>query len=192
MFETPRIVCANAFVPPEICDWLIGVGRSRLRPAEVYDPVTGEKYHDAAIRNHGVVSFDITQYDVVLLLMRARVAALANVAFDDLEPAMLLNYQPGQRFLPHFDYLDPVKQRDNIALHGQRVGTFLLYLNDGFAGGETDFPELGWRYKGRKGDALLFWSADANGALEHSALHAGLPLSNGEKWVLSQWIRRKS
>ncbi|HEY1709326.1 MAG TPA: 2OG-Fe(II) oxygenase [Rhizomicrobium sp.] len=192
VFETPRIVCVDNFAPVEICDWLSGVGQPRLQTAEVYDPITGERLYNAAIRNHSTVSFDVTQYDAIMLVMRARAAALAGVPVDDLEPAMLLNYRPGQHLMPHFDYLDPVRLKEHIAQHGQRVGTFLLYLSDDFKGGETDFPELGWRYKGRKGNALLFWSADANGALQRSTIHAGLPLSSGEKWVFSQWIRRKS
>ena len=74
---------------------------------------------------------------------------------------------------------------------GQRAVTALVYLNDGYEGGETDFPELGWKYRGRKGDALLFWNLTPQGEPEPRTLHAGLPPTSGEKWLYSKWIRQK-
>ena len=72
---------------------------------------------------------------------------------------------------------------------GQRVATVLVYLNEDYEGGETDFPELGLRHRGAKGDALAFFSVDAAGAPDPRTRHAGRPPASGEKWVLSQFIR---
>ena len=69
------------------------------------------------------------------------------------------------------------------------MATFLIYLNDDYEGGETDFPMLSWRYRGRKGDALVFWNVSPQGHVERKLLHAGLPPTSGEKWLLSQWVR---
>jgi prolyl 4-hydroxylase len=66
--------------------------------------------------------------------------------------------------------------------------TFLLYLNDDYEGGETEFPVIGLRWKGRKGEGLFFWNVQPGGAPDERTLHAGAPVSRGEKWVLSQWI----
>ena len=65
----------------------------------------------------------------------------------------------------------------------------LVYLNQGFEGGETDFPLLDLKFKGRKGDALMFSNVDASGAPDRRMFHAGLPPTAGEKWLLSQWVR---
>ena len=67
--------------------------------------------------------------------------------------------------------------------------TLLVYLNDGYDGGETEFPDLGLRVRGAPGDALLFASVDAAGAPCPAARHAGLPVRSGEKFLLSKWIR---
>ena len=67
--------------------------------------------------------------------------------------------------------------------------TFLLYLNEGYKGGETAFPQLGWQYKGRTGDALFFYNATPDGAPDRRTLHAGTPTTRGEKYLFSQWIR---
>ena len=38
-------------------------------------------------------------------------------------------------------------------------------------------------------DALLFLNVDARGQPHPQSLHAGLPPTRGEKWVLSMWVR---
>jgi hypothetical protein len=140
------------------------------------------------------MSFDIVQSDLILLALRERIAKLARLQAEEFEPTMVLHYTPGQSFAPHFDFVEPSAPylAHDIAQHGQRVATFLLYLNDDFEGGETEFLDLGWRFKGRKGDALLFWNVDSNGRPEQRTLHAGLQPTRGEKWVLSQWMRSRS
>jgi hypothetical protein len=125
--------------------------------------------------------------------MRARMANATGVSLSGFEITTFLHYLPGQTFAPHHDYLDdslPGYVRE-VADHGQRILTFLLYLNDDFAGGETEFPLAGIRHKGRKGDALFFWNVHPDGNLDRETLHAGLPPTHGEKWLLSQWVRNK-
>ena len=193
-FEAPRIVTSKGFASATECDWLIERAKPRLKPAEVYDPHSQGGLRADDIRNNSDTSFDIVQSDLVLMALRERIARFALLQTDDFEPTMVLHYTPGQQFAPHFDFVEdaaPHLARD-IAANGQRVATFLLYLNEGFEGGETDFPALGWRYKGRKGDALLFWNVGATGRPDLATLHAGLQPVSGEKWILSQWMRRKS
>nr|WP_239094238.1 2OG-Fe(II) oxygenase [Bacillus sp. B15-48] len=57
----------------------------------------------------------------------------------------VLNYWIGEEYKPHFDYFSPNKVDHDKG--GQRVATFLIYLNDVKAGGETEFP-LYYLYKG--------------------------------------------
>jgi prolyl 4-hydroxylase len=106
----------------------------------------------------------------------------------------VLHYEPGEEFLPHFDFLDvsqPGPAKD-VAGRGQRVLTFLIALNDDYDGGETEFPEIGKRWKGRKGSGLFFWNVEPDGTPDRLTRHAGLPPTRGEKWLLSQWIRGRA
>jgi prolyl 4-hydroxylase len=191
VFETPRIVCSEGFASSAECDWLISRARPHLKAAEVYDPVHQGGTRIEHVRNNRDMSFDIVQSDLILMALRERIAKLASLGGESFEPTMILNYAPGQRFAPHFDFVDATSAhlQNDIAKNGQRVATFLLYLNDDFAGGETDFPTLGWRFKGAKGDAVLFYNVDSYGQPDLRTLHAGLEPSSGEKWVLSQWLR---
>jgi prolyl 4-hydroxylase len=112
------------------------------------------------------------------------------VPIEHFEIAKLLHYKPGETFGRHSDFLQP-GMHEEIEARGQRVATFLVYLSDDYDGGETEFTEVGFKFKARKGDALMFVNVDANGATDPLSLHAGLPTIRGEKWVLSQWLRGK-
>jgi predicted 2-oxoglutarate/Fe(II)-dependent dioxygenase YbiX len=76
-------------------------------------------------------------------------------------------YDPGERFAPH---RDGAYRRPNGELS---LLTFMVYLSDGFTGGETNFaqasitPELGM--------ALVF---------KHPLLHEGAAVTTGRKYVL--------
>jgi prolyl 4-hydroxylase len=64
-----------------------------------------------------------------------------------------------------------------------------LYLNQGYAGGETYLEGNATRFKGRIGDALFFLNVDAAGRPDAKSRHAGLPVVKGTKWIATRWLR---
>ena len=187
---SPRVAVVEDFASPEICDWLIARARPRLGPAKVFDLLSGAPAHEA-VRDNSECHFATDDGDLILQFLRNRIAAVTELFVTGMEATAVLHYTPGQRFLPHYDFLDethPGHAKD-MAQSGQRVLTFLLSLNDDYEGGETQFPILSKRYRGRKGNALFFWNVEPDGTPDKRLLHAGLPPTSGEKWLLSQWIR---
>lgn len=188
--DSPRIGTAKAYLSPQICDWLIRLGRPHLDQAQIQDPQTGELRYVTGRTNRAAV-LSPERGDLVLAFVRARIAALADLPVQALEPTQVLHYEVGQEFAAHQDYLDvsfPGYAAD-VEKHGQRVMTVLVYLNDDFEGGHTAFPLLDLRYKGRKGDAIAFWNLADDGTPQPRTLHIGTAPTRGEKWLLSQWIR---
>jgi prolyl 4-hydroxylase len=59
------------------------------------------------------------------------------------------------------------------------------------AGGSTVFPDLGLDVLPRKGNALYFAYATEEGQLDRRSLHGGSPVSAGEKWIATKWIRQR-
>jgi hypothetical protein len=145
-------------------------------------------------RTNSAANFDILRTDLVLLILRARIARATDYAVTAFEETNVLHYAPGQEFRRHFDFLEPglPAMAEEIRLRGQRAATFLLYLNDGYEAGETDFPAIARRHRGAKGDALFFVNVTAENVPDRRTLHAGLAPTSGEKWLLSQWIRAYS
>jgi hypothetical protein len=191
VFEKPRIVVVERFATADECRWLIGRAGSGLMRAKVYRGSATPQV--AETRTNREMSFTIFNADVVLSLIRDRIAAASGAPVTHFEIAKLLHYSPGEQFALHADFIEaktPELAHD-LAARGQRVATFLLYLNDGYEGGATQFPRLDWQYRGGCGDALLFSNVDAGGAPDYDTVHAGMPPAAGEKWVLSQWVRAR-
>lgn len=192
MLAAPRVAVIERFLTPNVCDWIVSRARPKLEAAQVYDPIQGGKRPGERRTNTGT-GFGLAESDLVLQAVNERIASATGLARVQQEATNVLHYEPGQEFLPHFDSLDPnvAHFARDLALNGQRVATFLIYLNDDFDGGETAFPRADWRFKGAKGDALMFWNVGPDGAPDAQALHAGLAPTRGEKWLLSKWVRSK-
>ena len=180
----------DAILPPAVCAWIISRGQERLRPAKIYDAHANMPKPDAS-RSNSVAEFTLADMDVVMFMVRERLAAAAGLPVTHMEPPQVLHYAVGQRFTPHYDFLDLAFEGHvhDLARQGQRIATVLVYLNEAFEGGETDFPLLQLRHRGGPGGALAFANVDAAGQPDRRTLHAGLAPTSGEKWLLSQWIR---
>ena len=186
----PLIRVVEKLASPAECEWLIEPAAARLEPAYVYDSRGGTLGVDPARSNRGAV-FGLVEIDCVLQMVRVRIAAGIGIPVECFEWPQVLHYEVGQEFKPHHDFLSPESEvfRAELARNGQRVATALVYLNDGFEGGETRFPSLDLAFRGRAGDALYFTNVDPAGQPDRSTLHAGMPPTSGEKWILSQWVR---
>ena len=190
--ETPRFFTCPQFLPAALCAHLIDRARPKLVQAKVYDARSGSLKVDAMRSNMGAV-FSVIETDFVTQLVRARIAHAARVDPHALEPPEVLHYSIGEAYRPHVDFFHPQLPSfaEQMRTKGQRIRTCLVYLNDDFEGGETEFPKLGLKYRGRAGDALIFDNVKPNGTGDLQTLHAGLPPTRGEKWLFSQWIRSK-
>lgn len=87
---------------------------------------------------------------------------------DFNEMFRIYKYAPGQRFKMHRDG-SYIRNENEKSFY-----TFLIYLNDDFEGGETEFENL-FTVAPKKGSALVFY---------HPLRHEGKILINGIKYVL--------
>jgi hypothetical protein len=180
-----RIRAVDAFVPVEICDWLVDRSRGKFVPAMLFD---GTSAHFHADRTNSDFAFDIVEADVVVALLRERIANLTKLPTPAMEPPQIFHYAEGEEIKAHFDFLRDGEAAYGGGYQGERIATFLLYLNDDYEGGELEFPKIGFRHRGRTGDAVFFANVDAAGKPEKLSLHAAKPVTRGEKFIFSQWI----
>jgi prolyl 4-hydroxylase len=188
----PRVQAFEGAANRAVCEWIIARSRDRLKPATVYDNAGADAVHEA--RSNSAAELGLGDVDLVVLAVCHRLAAAAGLPASHLDAPQVLHYAIGESFRHHVDYLDPAIpiNAHEMWANGQRSATALVYLNDeGLEGGETDFPLLDIRHRGARGDALVFFNVDAAGQPDKRTVHAGLPPSAGEKWLLSQWIRSR-
>lgn len=191
--EDPRVVAFGGLVRPEICEFFISLAPGRLEPARVYDPVSRSDVV-MAHRSNTVANFDLRRVELAHVLLQARMAAACGIPERQMEAPAVLHYAPGEQIADHFDFVDPLSVPDyaaEIARNGQRLVTFLLYLNDDYEGGETSFPKLGFSNRGRTGDGIYFVNALPDMQPDVRTLHAGRTIIRGEKWIISQFIRSR-
>jgi len=193
LVDGPAILAFDGFLPGPVCDWIRDRAEALAEPALVYDPLTGEGRRER-VRTNAAARFELDRMDLVLALVRERIARAAGLPVPGLEWTQVLHYAVGQTFDWHVDWLDPATpgHAADLVARGQRIATCLVFLNDDFAGGETAFEAGGLRHRGRKGDALLWANTLPDGSVDPRTRHAGLPPTTGEKWVLSQWLRGRA
>lgn len=190
--DSPLVRAFEGFLPRPVCDWLVEQSRNRLERALVYDPVGGRDIADHT-RTNTVAKFDLAGTDLVQVLMQIRMAASCGLPLHHMESSAVLHYGMGEEITSHFDFVNPriPDYEREVAKNGQRVVTFLVYLNDDYEGGETEFTNLGITHKGGTGGALCFINALPNGAPDLRTVHAGRPPTRGEKWIVSQFGRNR-
>jgi hypothetical protein len=191
--ESPRLVTYPGFLAAAACAYLMQRAAPKLVPARVND-ARGRGLKLDPMRTNTTAVFTVLDRDVVMQLVRLRIASAAGVPFDALEPVEVLHYNPGETYRPHVDFFHPSLPTfaEEMRIKGQRVKTCLVYLNEGLEGGETEFSRIGVKFRGRAGEALIFDNVLPNGTGDMNTLHTGLPPTRGEKWLLSQWIRSKA
>lgn len=103
-----------------------------------------------------------------------------------LEEWQAVRYQPGARFGLH---TDGGLFADDPA--GERVITFLFYVQAPAAGGETYFPRLGRLVDPVAGRLVAWRNLSADGTVNARFLHAATPVRTGSKTVLTTWSRQR-
>lgn len=189
--QGPRIWTAEGFASPDLCDWLVSRGRDRFKPALMRDPTTGAA-EALDSRTCSDFVFDIVDGGIVMLLLRIKISNATSIPVPHMEPPQIFHYAIGEEIKPHHDFLfdGETAYGPDRSYTGDRLATFLLYLNDGYEGGELEFPHVGFYYKGQVGDGIFFTS-QRDKKPDPTSLHGATPVTRGEKFILSQWIHNQ-
>lgn len=161
--------------------YLQHIGTPLMQPAQIVDPRTGVGRLDP-VRRSDTTSIPPTEEDLLVQEVLETIATATGTTPTQGEPLNLLRYRVGQEYRPHFDTYPPMRDVP------QRKYTCIIYINDDYEGGETHFPRLDIAVKGRPGDMLVFDNLDADGNRDERMQHAGLPVTQGEKWIATRWV----
>lgn len=188
--EQPVVAVLDDVFSPEECDAVVALARARLQPSATLSPTTGENQVKDHRTSQGAFLDDADQ--PVLRRLNRRIAEIMNQPVAHGEALHVLYYGVGAEYKPHHDYFDPSNSGFAATLRrgGQRVATLIIYLNDVAEAGDTVFPKLGLSIVPRKGSAVYFEYVNEDGQLDEASLHGGEPVTRGEKWVATKWVRQ--
>lgn len=172
-YYEPRVY--RNFIPYETCEHIIKQATPRLHPSVV----SKNRTHDNTVRKSDTAW--LGKEDPVIKSIMEKCVSKTDRPIINCENIQVLKYVPGGFYNPH---QDAFKDDTNMRMH-----TCIIALNDDYEGGETEFPNLGKKYKLNKGDMLLFDVTNDWGYITPKALHGGSKVISGEKWICNLWIR---
>ncbi|MES2605500.1 MAG: 2OG-Fe(II) oxygenase [Pseudomonadota bacterium] len=174
------------FLTDAECDELVKRIKDKARPSTITNPNEPDKYFRTSKTCDLSVDADewIQQLD-------HRIANYMGIEPERSEGIQGQHYQVGEEFKVHTDYFQPnTPEYEKFAgARGQRTWTFMIYLNDVEAGGETTFPRIPLTIEPKKGMAVAWNSLYPDGAVNPDTAHWAKPLVRGEKTIVTKWFR---
>jgi len=122
-------------------------------------------------------------YDV----LKNKFLYIPNFSVDHFEKTQIQRYCVGEFVGSHLDCFNGY---GNNITDNDKIATMIIYLNDNFEGGETHFDDLEIKSNPKKGSGLFF-CYDYGSQLNQKTKHQGLPVTEGTKYIITCWIRKK-
>ena len=184
----PIIYVVDDFISEDECQEFINCSKDKLQPATVVGLKEEQKLQDrtnefAWLEHHA----NETIHEV-----SKRLSILVQMPIRNAEMFQVVHYESGTEYKPHFDSFDQSTELGKKYWEpgGQRMITALIYLNDVADGGATYFPELNISINPKKGNVLVFHNTISETTnINPRSLHAGMPVTSGEKWAANLWFR---
>jgi prolyl 4-hydroxylase len=130
--------------------------------------------------------------DPIIMKIMVKISGIVKLPIENAEALQVVKYEPSGYYNEHHDSCCDGHHLCNefIKRGGQRIKTVLIYLNDEFTEGATNFPVLNKKFKPPKYSAVVFNPLATNSNKCHpKAIHAGLPVKSGVKYVANLWFR---
>ena len=183
----PTIYTCQNFLTEEECDYLINIAKPHLTRALIVNE-QGLQIEDPGRTSEGMF---ISEPDPIAQKLNEAIAQLTGFPQSHGEDLQVLHYPIGGEYRPHYDTFNPDSSAANyLQSGGQRLATFMVYLNTPASGGYTHFPLADLSIKPEKGKAIFFYNVDHLGNIDEMSLHAGMPVLEGEKWIITRWLRQ--
>ena len=184
----PELIEFEGLLSDAECEALVAAARPRLTRSLTVDTQTGGHEVHADRSSQGMF-FERGETPLIAAI-EARIASLLQWPVENGENLQVLRYPPGAQYLPHYDYFDPAQPGTPLLLErgGQRVATLIMYLHEPESGGATVFPDIELAIAPKRGNAVFFSYASPDAST--LSLHGGEPVTAGEKWIATKWLRQ--
>ncbi|KAJ5887864.1 Prolyl 4-hydroxylase alpha subunit [Penicillium taxi] len=204
--RAPLIIYLENFVSDQEVKHILDVSLTKYTPSIVYDGVTERIDSDVRLSERGLLERD----DVIRCLEdRAR-------AFQGWRPHLYIERMWAQRYNVSGHYRHHFDWTGSFAQGGDRISTFMVYLDADCEGGGTNFPRLrmppgkewcrflecdddqgnkfapgerkeGITFKPIKGNAVFWQNLRPDGSGYPETWHASYPVTAGTKVGLNIW-----
>lgn len=183
----PGFLVINHLLNDAVCDAIVAECEQQQGVASTVSTGDGAAGYRESERRSDYINPKSLSMDIgglVAHAIREMVAPFARIEPEWAEAPEILRYPVGGEFLPHADadVFDPQKKVWNRTEN--RDYSLLIYLNEGFEGGEIQFPNFGLSLAPRRG-LLVGFPSDGR------YVHAARPVTRGVKYALVTWLATK-
>jgi len=139
----------------EECDYIINDAKDKLSESTVMSIDNNGKYIDVkdTVRtsNHTFLENNLHKNIIEKAEKLINKYSQVNVSYKQFEQIQVVRYKPTQEYKEHFDICHPFQAYEDQLktckeefkkFNSVRYATIIFYLNDGFNGGETYFPNI--------------------------------------------------
>lgn len=150
-------------------------------------------YHGNSDEGRTSFTGDVDPTDPFIRMLQRRIDDLLGIDPAFGETIQGQRYAVGQEFRNHFDHFLPSQDfwEEEQRRGGQRSWTAMAYLNAVEDGGETVFPRAAMSIPPQPGALLVWNNMGLDGRPNTKAVHAGSPVRQGIKYVLTKWYRAR-
>ena len=192
----PYIITIDNFLSLELCNYFINLGNKRMERGLDFNYLPTNK------RQCSVSFFQRNQNKKIKELVDL-ISSQIRLSKYSLEPIQVSHYSSHEYYAYHHDAFPEVIKsktittehpqkkfwisRERLGLN-QRIYTAIIYLNKPKAGGETRFDVPGINIEPEIGKLAIFRNVlDKTNKMDPNSSHSGLPVLEGEKWILTMW-----
>jgi prolyl 4-hydroxylase len=163
--------------------------RDKLTPSCVIGDMSLRNSDDFFIDSHNILD---TKLSEIINNIKIKISDFSNLPLENQETLTLIKYSPGQYFKPHLDAFQNYDEFDiEDLLGGQRLKTFIICLKSSVRGGETKFDRIDKSVKLQQGQCIWWENVNELGDIYYDSLHSGETPIEGDKWILTCWIRQR-
>lgn len=184
--EGAEIFLVNGFLKRRDCRDLVEAINRKAAPSTLY--IGTEREHFRTSYTH-----HFANDDPLPVSCEQYIADLLGIDLVYSERMQGQRYTAGQEFKHHYDYMQTGTRywESEGPRGGQRTWTAMVCLHQPTEGGETDFCELGLRFRLQTGALLVWNNMTPEGHPNPRTRHAGLPVRRGVKHVITKWFRQE-
>lgn len=182
-------MCTSFLSYDECCHLISKYDSKALQKSQTTSPGDPKAKSKTSSENRPLDNHDCDQ-------LKYKVSECLNWSYQSIENPHFIRYRKGNEYKLHYDdfppimfYMKEVAEKNQLESRGNRVATAILYLNEDFKGGETEFPLTNYRIVPKTGLLASWHNINSDGIrIEHS-MHAGLKILSGTKYIIGFHLR---
>lgn len=173
------------FLTEEECSYIINLIKQNNQKSKV----VGQDAKDVYGTQRTSSTSNLSPLDPIVNKLHNRISNFLGIPLRKGESLQGQMYEPGQFFKPHQDAFGEGSYKKHCLYSGNRTNTFMIYLNDDFTGGGTDFPNINKTVIPEKGKGVTWKNLDENKNILNEAMHEGQTVESGIKYIITSWWR---